>query len=122
MIRTRRAAERKVCSGFPNRSCLGRSGLGKSAGLLLLEKTDADLFALNPGELAPAIGKASRRQQQEEFLQVQTFDRPLDRKFCAGLGDVLHHAVAPPSAVDSHHVRVDAALEGDAVALAPFRW
>src|SRR6185437_8909118 len=94
---------------------------GGAAGLLLLQKTDAELFALNPGELAAAVGEAGGRQQQKEFLQVDAFDRTLHREFGARLRDVLHHAVAPPGAVDSHHMRVDSAFKHDAVARAPFR-
>src|SRR5580693_8117716 len=85
-----------------------------------LEEIDPDLVAVDPGELAAAIGKSGGRQQQEELLQMQSFDRALDGELRTGLGDVFHDAVAPPGAVDAHHVRGYPALEGDAFALAPF--
>src|ERR1700730_634805 len=85
-----------------------------------LEEIDPDLVAIDPGWRAAAIGKSGRRQQQEEFLQMQPFDRAFDGKLRAGFGDVFHDAIAPPGAVDAHHVRGYPALEGDAFALAPF--
>src|SRR5580698_4959401 len=107
-----------------------RPDMGKSdvrgrplAGLLLLfallEEGDADLVAIDPGQLAAAIGQARGRQQQEEFLQMQPFDGTLDGEFRTGLRDVFHLAIAPPGAVDAHHVRSEAALKRDALALAP---
>ena len=60
-----------------------------------LQEGDADLVAIDPGELAAPVGEAGGRQQQEEFLQVQALDRALDRQLGAGLGDVLDGAVAP---------------------------
>src|SRR5260370_41005030 len=40
-----------------------------------LKKIDADLVAIDPGQFAAAIGEASGRQQQEEFLEMQSLDR-----------------------------------------------
>src|ERR1700742_2835072 len=92
------------------------------AALLLLvgqlEEGDADLVAVDPGQFAAAIGEAGGRQQQEEFLQMEPLDRSLDRELRTALRDVFHLALAPPGAVDAHHVRGNAALEGDALALA----
>src|ERR1700748_1039691 len=85
----------------------------------LLEEGHADLVAIDPGELAAAVGKAGRRQQQEELLQVKPLDGSLDGELGAGLGNVLHCAIAAPGAVDAHHMRRNPALEGDAIALAP---
>src|SRR5215813_12230159 len=91
----------------------GKSGLGSRAPLFLLvamlEESHADLIAIDPGELAAAVGEAGRRQQQEEFLQVKALDRDLDGELGAHLRDVFHHAITAPSAVDSHHMRRDTA-------------
>src|SRR5579872_3699549 len=78
-----------------------------------LEKIDSDLVAIDPGKFASAIGKPRRRQQQKEFLQVQSLDRALDCQLGPGLGNVFHDAIAAPRAVDAHHVRVKSALERD---------
>src|ERR1700749_1994013 len=51
---------------------------------------------------------------------MKAFDGAFDGQLGAGLGDVLHGAVAPPGAVDPHHEGGNAALEGDAFAFAPF--
>src|SRR5215470_13824193 len=98
------------------RSGLGRGAAGGLPLVALPQEVDADLVAIDPGELAAAIGKAGRRQQQEEFLQVQALDGTLDRQLGAGFGDVLHGAVAPPGAVDGHHVSRNAPLEYDPLA------
>src|SRR6516165_4535465 len=107
-----------------------RAGIRQVSGLLrraasrlplpvaLLEESDADLVAIDPGQLATTIGEPGGRQEQEKFLQVQAFDRSLDGEFRAGFRHVLHSAIAPPGAVDSHHMRRYPALEGDAVAVA----
>src|SRR5258708_23931497 len=87
----------------------------------LFEEIDADLIAVDPGELAAAVRKTRGRQQQEEFLEVQTLDRALHRELGAGLGDVFHHTIGSPGTVDTHHVRREPAFECDAVTLAPFR-
>src|SRR3954447_12123793 len=51
---------------------------------------------------------------------MQAFDRSLDGKLGASLGDVFHGTFAPPGAVDAHHVRREAAFEHHPLALAPF--
>src|SRR3954463_10240235 len=76
-----------------------------------LEKVDADLVAIDPGELAASVRKSGGRQQQKKLLQMQAFDRAVDGQFGAAVGDVLHGAVAPPGAVDTHHLGRDPALE-----------
>src|ERR1700734_3775754 len=99
------------------------SGFSRASPLLLLvaglEKINADLVAIHPCEFAPAIGKTRRRQQQKEFLQMQSFDRALDRQLGAGLGNVFHGAVAAPRAVDAHHLRGKSPLKRDALTPAP---
>src|SRR5664279_2142445 len=35
------------------------------------QEIDADLIAVDPGQLAAAVGQAGRRQQQEKFLEMQ---------------------------------------------------
>src|ERR1700682_1909974 len=79
------------------------------------EEIDADLIAIDPGQFAAAVGEAGGRQQQEEFLEMQPLDRAFDGEFRADLRDVFHDALAPPGAVDAHHMRADAALERDAL-------
>src|SRR5712671_1665292 len=86
----------------------------------LLEEIDTDLIAVDPGQLAAAVGQAGRRQQQEEFLQMQALDGSFNRELGASLGNVFHRAFAPPGSVDAHHMRSEAALECDALAPAPF--
>ena len=41
-----------------------------------LEEVDADLVAIDPGELAAAVGQSRRRQQQEEFLRCKPSTEP----------------------------------------------
>src|SRR5271157_5749733 len=78
------------------------------------QKLDADFFAGYPDQLASAICKTGRGQQQEEFLEIQSFDGVLDDQPRAGLRHVDHLATAAPGAVDPHDKYVDAALEIDA--------
>src|SRR5882757_188981 len=87
----------------------------------LFQKIDADLVAIDPCQLAAAIGQSCGRQQQEKFFQMQAFDRTLDSELGAGLGHIFHGAVAPPGAVDAHHVRGYAALKCVTIAPASFR-
>ena len=42
----------------------------------------------------------------------------MDREPRAGLGNVFHRAIAPPCAIDSHDISVDAMFENHAMALA----
>src|SRR5215510_14344696 len=106
------AMRRGLCSG------LGRGAPGDFPLVALPEEVDPDLGAIDPGQLAAAIGKAGRRQQQEEFLQVNTLDGTFDGEFGPVLGNVLHGALAPPGAIDGHHVSRDAPLEHDTLAAA----
>src|SRR4029078_8524796 len=85
-----------------------------------LEEIDADLVAIDPGQLAAAIGKAGGGQQQEELLELQALDGTFDAELRAGFRDVFHHALSAPSAVDTHHMRGDATFEYDALAFALF--
>src|SRR5215475_5177326 len=86
----------------------------------LFEEVDADLVAIDPSQLAAPVGQSGGRQQQKKFLEVQALDRALDGELGAGLGDVLHRALAPPGPVDSHHMGRYPALEDDAIAFASF--
>src|SRR5258705_4529565 len=43
-----------------------------------LEEVDADLIAVDPGQLAAAVCQTSGRQQQEEFLEMQSLDGAID--------------------------------------------
>ena len=51
--------------------------------LFLLEKSDADLVAVDTGHLTAAIDKAGRGQQQEELFELQSFDRTFDQEPCS---------------------------------------
>ena len=65
-----------------------RAALGRRRLLLLvalLEEIDADLVAIDPGQLAAAIGKAGGGQQQEELLELKPFDGTFDAELRAGL-------------------------------------
>ena len=42
---------------------------------------------------------------RKNSLQMQALDRAFDGQLGAGLRDVFHGALAPPGAVDAHHVR-----------------
>src|SRR5579871_749065 len=100
------------------------SGFGTLARRLLLlawlQEGHADLVAIDPGQFATAVREPRRRQEKEELLQLQPLDGALDSEFCARLGNVVHEAVAPPGAVDAHHVRRNPTLEDDACVFAPF--
>src|SRR5262249_7248373 len=85
----------------------------------LLEESHADLVAIDPGKLAAAVGQTGGGPEKGEFPQMKSLDGTLHGELGAGLGAVLHGAVAPPSAVDPHHVSGDPAFEGDTFALAP---
>ena len=68
-----------------------------------------------------AVGQAVDDKKQEEFLQMQTFDRTFDRELGAGLGRSFHHEVAPP--VPSMPIMwAESRVSGkrDAITLAPF--
>lgn len=52
---------------------------------------------------------------------MQAFDRAVDGQLGAAFGDVLHGAVAPPGAVDSHHLGRNPALENNPVVAALVR-
>src|SRR3954468_2255251 len=85
-----------------------------------LDEVDADLVAIDPRQFATAVGKAGGRQQQEKFFQVEPLHRAFDDELGAGFRNVFHGAIAAPGAVDAHHVRIEAALEGNALAFAAF--
>src|ERR1700732_3032419 len=81
------------------------------------QELDTDFFTGYSDQLASAICETGRRQKQEEFLQVQSFDRVLDLQPRAGLRHVNHPATAAPGAVDSHHENIDTTLKIDAFIL-----
>src|SRR3569623_3002240 len=94
-------------------------GLARSPAFrVLLEELNADLLAVHPAQLAAPIGEAGGRQQQEEFLQRQSFDVALHGELRSGFGNVLDEAASPPCAGDAHHVRCEAAFENDSFAFA----
>src|SRR3954464_13605605 len=87
-----------------------------------LEKVDADLVAIDPGELAASVRKSGGRQQQKKLLQMQSSHRAVDGQLGAAVGDVLHGALAAAGTVDTHHLGRDPALENNpaVAALVPF--
>ena len=50
----------------------------------------------------------------------KSLHRAFDGQPRAGLRHILHDAVAPPGAVDAHHVRADPTFECDALTLPTF--
>src|SRR4029450_1396860 len=58
-----------------------------------------------------AIGQPGRRQQQEEFLEIEALDGALDGKRRVVIRDGVQHAVASPGAVDGHDTDVITAAE-----------
>jgi hypothetical protein len=104
----------------------GMSGFGVSrpSGFLLgalSQKCRADLLAIDPGQLAATERQSCGRQQQEEFLEIDTLDRTLDDKACARLGHVHDAATAAPCAVNGHEPDRETALERDAASIWFFR-
>ena len=84
--------------------------------MFALQELDIDLRAIDADQFAAAIGKAGRRQQQEEFLEVEALNLTLDGEDGVVIRYRIEQAVAPPCAVDAH--------DADAVSTAeryPFR-
>jgi hypothetical protein len=81
--------------------------------LLLRSRKTAYLISVHPGQLAAAVGQPGRGKQQEQFLQVEPFDRVIDRQLSAAIRDIFHHAVAAPGAIDGHHLRSMAPIKYD---------
>src|SRR3954447_9815602 len=109
---------RRAGSGFSHR----RAGATSDSSFLLggLDEIYADRVAIDPGQLAAPVRQASGREQQEKLFQGEPLDRAFDGELGAGLRNVFHGAIAAPGAVDAHHVRLEAALEGNALAFAAF--
>jgi hypothetical protein len=80
-------------------------------------KFNADLVAVQTHHSTPPIRKAGRRQQQEELLQVQSFESSFHAQARPRLRYVRHQAVSSPRSINSHHEHVDAVLEFDALTL-----
>ena len=74
------------------------------------EEKDANLIAIDPGELAAPVRVSHSRKQQKKFLEGKTFDRAVDGQSSAGLRYILHGAGTPPSTVDCHHAGRSGAL------------
>src|ERR1700722_3307922 len=90
-----------------------------NTGLLFLvlsdQKLDIDFDAVDANEFAPAIGQAGRRQQQEELLEIEALNRPLDSQHRIGIGYRIEHAVPAPRSVDAHDADAVAAAERHAL-------
>src|SRR5947209_18215462 len=71
-----------------------------------LDEVDAYRVAIDPGGLAAPISQPGRRQQQEEFLQVQRFHRTGDGDLGAAPRNLVDGAVAPAAALASRPLRV----------------
>ena len=54
-----------------------------------VEEKDANLIAIDPGELAAPVRVSDSRKQQEKFLEGKTFDRAVDGQSSAGLRYIL---------------------------------
>src|SRR5579872_6156862 len=76
-----------------------------------LEELDIHLGPVDADELAAAIGKPGRGQQQEEFLEIETLDRTFHRQRSVVVGDRVEEAIAAPGSVDPHDADVVAPAE-----------
>ena len=85
--------------------------------LVRRQELDADLITGQAHHSTAAICQTCRRQKQEEFLEVQSFERPSTHKPRACLRHVEHHAVPAPGSINPHDVNTDAAFKIDALAL-----
>src|SRR3954466_63679 len=95
----------------PARSA-GASRLGfRSSSEVLSDEGHANFAAVYPRQLASAIGKAGRREHQEELVQRQALHRALDQQLGSAVGYVLQCASALPRSVDRHHARWNCPLE-----------
>ena len=84
------------------------------------EEKDANLIAIDPGELTAPVRVSHSRKQQKKFLEGKTFDRAVDGQSSAGLRYILHSAGPPPSTVDGHHVGGKSPLKYDTLCLPEF--
>jgi len=84
--------------------------------LVLRQKLDADLIAGHPHHSTAAKRETRRRQQQKEFLDIQSFEGSFDAQSRARLRYVDHDAVTAPASINSHDVNADAAVKIDALA------
>src|ERR1700722_9787514 len=91
--------------------------LGFFLGLFARQEFNADLLAGHAHQAATAVRQTRRRQQQKEFLEVQSFEGSLDAQPRAALRHVEHHAVPAPGSIYSHDENRDAALEIDTLVL-----
>src|SRR6201999_3748361 len=82
------------------------------------KKADAELIAVDPGQLAAAKRLAGRRKNQEEFLEVDSLDRVGDRELGSSDSGIQHHARLAPGAVDRNHLNINTAGKFDAIILA----
>jgi hypothetical protein len=85
-----------------------------------IDERDTNGVAIDPGQLAVAIGESHRRQHEEKLRQLQSGDGIDDRQFGAAFSDVLDDAIAPPGAVDRHHLRGTLVIKPDARARSLF--
>jgi hypothetical protein len=84
------------------------------------EEVDANLIAIDPGELAAPICFSHGRKHQEKLLHGKALNRTVDRKSSAGIRHILHCAGPLPSPVDRHHVRGKSPLKYDTMCFALF--
>src|ERR1700687_4078566 len=98
-------------------SCGSRPPRGL-ADVAFLQKANADLISVHPDQLATPEGRAGRREQQEEFLEVKTFHRAGYDQPCATHRHIDEMALAAPGAVNAHHQCVDGTFKRDTCAFA----
>src|SRR6266851_630068 len=79
--------------------------------VLSLEKLNVNLGAVDADELATPIGQTGRRQQQEEFLEIEALNGSIDGKYGVSVRYRVEQTVAAPRSVDAHDTDAISAAE-----------
>lgn len=82
--------------------------------LTSLLELDVHSRAVDPDQLASAIGKPGGRKQQKEFLEIEALDGTFHGEHGVAIGDRVELTIPAPGPVDRHDADVVAAAEGDA--------
>src|SRR5262245_65212986 len=97
-----RSIRRADLNGSGHHGVLGGRAAMAFLGVLALEERDVHFGAVDAHQLAATVSESGRRQQQEEFLEVQSLDGTFYRERGVGVGNSIEHAITPPGSVDSH--------------------
>src|SRR5580704_16747451 len=79
-----------------------RARLLAGPGLPGLEELDFHLGPVDADKFAAAIGKAGRRQEQKELLEIETLDGTFHGQHGVIVRDGIEKAIATPGSVDAH--------------------